>query len=266
MLPRATRRLNGKAPIFDFNEQVLIVYPQLTTRQEFQRATPSTFRQAEASPHVLFWTFARKREVMSHHRNRTLGPLINAPPPGYKVLATSFIYKNKYVQDDAIMPEDLPELDWKARMVVKGYLMLEGVDYHATFAPTASPTSIRLLAAIASRLRCPIKAADFETAFLNSEMDTTVYVSTPKGYETWAQYSLDELEGFPPDFVPSKTSEPAGCRQLWPPPLRQLRRQPPARRLGHQALARAVDRQGVRRSDGQTVRSVRVALPSIPFS
>ena len=92
--------------------------------------------------------------------------------------------------------------------------MIEGSDYHNTFAPTASPTSVRLLAASAARLRYPLKAADFETAFLNSEMDTTVYVSTPSGYEAWAKYSLDELLALPPDFLPPKKAEPAGCRQL----------------------------------------------------
>jgi len=111
---------------------------------------------------------------------------LDKPPDGFKALNTSFVYRNKYVGDDAVFPEDLPELDWKARMVVKGYLMIEGQDYHDTFAPTASPVSIRLLAALASRLNVPIKAADFETAFLNSEMDTIVYVTIPAGYETWA--------------------------------------------------------------------------------
>ena len=152
--------------------------------------------------------------MISDHKNKTLGPLLESTPPGFKVLNTSFIYKNKYVGDDAIMPEDLPDTDWKARMVVKGYLMIEGSDYHDTFAPTASPI-FRLLAGLAARLRYPIKAADFENAFLNSEMDTIVYVSTPSGYEAWAKYtSSEELLALPPDFLPRKEAELAGCRQL----------------------------------------------------
>ena len=183
MLPRARRRLNGGALPFIPENSVFLTKSVPTTRHEYQRATPSTTRQADASQHSIFWSLARKREVISHHRNQTLGPLLDFPPPDYKVLNTSFVYKNKYVGDDAIMPEDLPDTDWKARMVVKGYLMIEGSDYHDTFAPTASPTSIRLICALAARLRYPIKAADFETAFLNSDMDTVVYVSTPSGYE-----------------------------------------------------------------------------------
>ena len=196
------------------DKEVLAFAPTPTTRQEYLQATPSTTRQAEASAHRQFWSWARKREVIAHVKNQTLGPLLDKPPAGFKVLTTSFVYKNKYVGEEAIRPEDLPATDWKARMVVKGYLMIEGSDYVDTFAPTASPTSVRLLAALASRLKYPIMAADFETAFLNSDMDTTVYVSTPSGYEAWARYSLEELLALPADFLPPQEAEPAGCRLL----------------------------------------------------
>ncbi len=77
--------------------------------------------------------------------------------------------------------------------------MIKGRHYCETFAPTAAPTSIRLIAAIAARHGLPLKSADFETAFLNSPMDTTVYVTTLAGFEQWAKYGLKGLqapEGF----------------------------------------------------------------------
>ena len=40
----------------------------------------------------------------------------------------------------------------KARLVAKGYSQVEGVDYFDTFAPTASATSSRLVAATAGKL------------------------------------------------------------------------------------------------------------------
>ena len=73
MLPRAIRRIRGRTPSLDYEERVFLVLPRATTRSEFQQATPSTFRQAEASPHATFWCFTRKREVISHHKNSTLG-------------------------------------------------------------------------------------------------------------------------------------------------------------------------------------------------
>ena len=196
--------------------RVLVVSPpsRPTTRQEFQSATPSTTRQADASEHARFWSWARKKEVVSHIKNKTFGPLLEAPPAGFKPINTSFVYKQRYTGDEAVLPEDLPAADWKGRVVVKGYTMVEGRDYHETFAPTAAPSSVRLIAALSTHLRYPVKAADFETAFLNSEMDTEVYISTPSGYETWAKFGLEELLAMPADFLPDKQAEPVGCRQL----------------------------------------------------
>ena len=99
-------------------------------------------------------------------------------------------------------------------MVVKGYMMIEGRDYNETFAPTASPTSIRLIAAIAACHGLRLKSADFETAFLNSPMDTTVYVTTPTGFEQWAKYGLQGLEKLGSDYIPGDEKEPVGCRLL----------------------------------------------------
>jgi hypothetical protein len=93
-------------------------------------------------------------------------------------------------------------------------MMIENKDYTDTFAPTASPTSIHLIAAIAAHYGLPLKAADFETAFLNSPMDTTVYIKTPAGFEQWARHGLKGLEGLPKDFLPGDEVEPKGCRLL----------------------------------------------------
>jgi hypothetical protein len=184
------------------------------TRTEFQAAIPSTFLQSKKSPHAKHWSLGRKREVISNLKLETMGPLIIAPPRGFTAIPTSFIYNNKYVGDEALLPDMLPEKSWKARIIVKGYMMIEGRDYVDTFAPTVSATSIRLIAAIAARQGLQLKSADFETAFLNSPMDTTVYITTPAGFEQWAKYGLQELEGLPKDFVPGDEPEPVGCRLL----------------------------------------------------
>jgi histone deacetylase 1/2 len=190
------------------------VLAQPLSRTQYQAATPSTYLKSKASPHAKFWSLGRKREVISNLKLETMGPLLVNPPPGYTPIPTSFVYKNKYVGDEELLPELLPDKSWKARVIVKGYMMIEGRDYCETFAPTAAPTSIRLIAAIAARHGLPLKSADFETAFLNSPMDTTVYVTTPAGFEQWAKYGLKGLQDLPKDFVPGDEPEPVGCRLL----------------------------------------------------
>ena len=184
------------------------------SRTQYQAATPSTFIKSKASPHASFWGLARKREVVSNLRLETMGPLLAAPPPGYIAIPTAFVYKNKYVGDEMVLPSDLPEKSWKARVVVKGYMMVHNRDYTDTFAPTASPASIRLIAAIAACHQLRLKSADFETAFLNSPMDTVVYVTTPAGFEQWAKHGLQGIEDLPADFLPGNEAEPLGCRLL----------------------------------------------------
>ena len=184
------------------------------SRTEYQSATPSTFLKSTVSPHAAYWGQARKREVISNLKLETMGPLLSVAPPGFTPIPTSFIYKNKYVGEESTLPKDLPEKSWKARMVVKGYMMIEGRDYNETFVPTASPTSIRLIAAIAACHGLRLKSADFETAFLNSPMDTTVYVTTPAGFEQLAKYGLQGLEKLGSDYIPGDEKEPVGCRLL----------------------------------------------------
>ena len=61
--------------------------------------------------------------------------------------------------------------------------MKSGRDFDDTFAPTAAPTSIRILAVLATRLRMLVKVADVETAFLVPKMDKVVYVKALLWYE-----------------------------------------------------------------------------------
>ena len=55
----------------------------------------------------------------------------------------------------------------KARLVVKGYSQMEGVDYDETFALVARLEAIRLLIAYASHKGFKLYQMDVKTAFLN---------------------------------------------------------------------------------------------------
>ena len=56
----------------------------------------------------------------------------------------------------------------KARFVAKGYNQVEGVDFFDTFAPTASTTSNRLVAAVACKLDWDLRQLDVDQAFIQS--------------------------------------------------------------------------------------------------
>ena len=134
-----------------------------------------------------------------------------------------FVYRNKCIAENAVLPDSLSASMFKVRAVVKGYTMVFGVDYGDTFAPTPNPTSIRLMIALAAQLGYKLKVADVETAFLQADMDKEVYVSMPAGYETCIK-TLERLRSLDCDvkalrsFVPSTedviNDDKSSCRRL----------------------------------------------------
>lgn len=175
-------------------------------RHEYLAQTPTSHSRAHSSPHAYYWDGGERKEVASHIKNETFGPLLPSPPAGFRLLPINAVYRNKFSGEGKIAPGDLPPESWKARLVILGFLMVSGRDFDATFAPTAAPTSIRMLAVLAARLRYVVKVGDVETAFLVPKMDKVVYVKAL----LWYEQVVASILGLPvPVDLP-----PNACRQL----------------------------------------------------
>jgi hypothetical protein len=75
----------------------------------------------------------------------------------------------------------------KARLVVKGYAQIFGVDFFDTFAPVARQDTIRMLLAVAAHNGWKIFQLDVQSAFLDGFLDEEIFVEQPEGYAVKGQ-------------------------------------------------------------------------------
>ena len=71
---------------------------------------------------------------------------------------------------------------YKARLVVKGYAQIFGVDFSKTFAPVARLDTIRLLFALTTQNGWATHHMDVKSAFLNGYLEEEIFVEEPEGF------------------------------------------------------------------------------------
>jgi len=94
---------------------------------------------------------------------------------GRKALRSHWVYKIK--RDGARNVQR-----YKARLVCGGNHQIEGIDYQATYAPTARLGHVRLALAIAAKYDLEIHQMDVCTAFLGVDLEEEIYMHPPQGY------------------------------------------------------------------------------------
>ena len=75
---------------------------------------------------------------------------------------------------------------FKARIVMKGFMQRQGIDFINTYAPVAKWSTIRTLLAITTIKDWDLHHIDFETAFMVPKMDAEVYIRVTDGMEALA--------------------------------------------------------------------------------
>ncbi|KAK2069718.1 hypothetical protein P8C59_004272 [Phyllachora maydis] len=72
-------------------------------------------------------------------------------------------------------------IKYQSRLVARGFIQVEGLDYTITYASTSIPPTWRILLAIGAVLDEEIEQSDFIGAFLNSALREEIYIEIPEG-------------------------------------------------------------------------------------
>ena len=148
------------------------------TETQLQTITPKSAQLALRSKSSEMWLQAMNREKQCHVKNGTFGEEWKQSGECPKPVPAGWVLKIKH-RGEPIEECDLQPKQFKARVVIRGQYMKEGLDFNDTFAPVAKPMTIRALFAIATKYGCKLKAGDIETAFLSADMDCEVWVKMP---------------------------------------------------------------------------------------
>lgn len=140
---------------------------------------PSSPQEALQDPE---WKKAMETEIQALQKNKTW--ILVKPPPGRLLVDCKWIFKSK---ED----EKGNEVKKKARLVARGFSQKYGIDYEETYSPVMKMSTLRLLLAIACTKSYKVKYADFEAAYLQSDMNEEIYMRQPVGFEK------NDLEGKP---------------------------------------------------------------------
>ena len=95
-------------------------------------------------------------------------------PAGHQAIKCRWVFKIKPAN------EQEPEI-YKARLVAQGFRQRLGIDYDETYAAVAKMTSFRILVALAAAHNTRLTKLDVANAFLESDIDSDVYIHPPQG-------------------------------------------------------------------------------------
>ncbi|WVZ26235.1 hypothetical protein V8G54_004779 [Vigna mungo] len=130
---------------------------------------PKTYQEA-VTQHC--WQEAMQAEILALRQNKTWD--IVPTPPSIKPIRCKWVFKIKRRPDGYVER-------YKARLVVKGYSQIEGVDYLKTFSPVVKMATVRVLLALASIHNWDLHQLDVSNAFLHGNLSEDVYMVIPPG-------------------------------------------------------------------------------------
>ncbi|KAI3788698.1 hypothetical protein L2E82_01471 [Cichorium intybus] len=119
------------------------------------------------------WKEAMLEELRAIERNKTWK--LEVLPQDKKAISLKWLFKTKYNSDGSVQKH-------KARLVARGYVQEQGVDFDESFSPVARFETVRMIVALAAQLQWTVFQFDVKSAFLNGDLKEELYVYQPEGF------------------------------------------------------------------------------------
>lgn len=131
---------------------------------------PTNYDEAQSKEE---WKASMQEEISAIVKNETW-ELVNLPK-GKSAIGLKWVYKVKYAADGEVQR-------YKSRLVAKGYVQRQGVDYVDTYSPVARYETVRIILGLAAQNQWSVFQFDVKSAFLNGSLEEDVYVDQPEGF------------------------------------------------------------------------------------
>ncbi|KAA0035142.1 Retrovirus-related Pol polyprotein from transposon TNT 1-94 [Cucumis melo var. makuwa] len=119
------------------------------------------------------WIKAMKEELSMREKNNTWELVEKSTDR--KVIGVKWVFKAKLNPDGSMNK-------LKARLMVKGYAQVWGIDFSETFATVARMNTIRLLLVLSAQHRWKVYQLYVKPIFLNGVLEEEIYVEQPDGF------------------------------------------------------------------------------------
>jgi len=135
---------------------------------------PDTLEEAMEGEHSKQWKKATNDEFDSLMHNDTWE--LVPRKKNMKVLQNRWIFRVKYHANGEVER-------FKARLVIKGFMQIYGIDYLEVYSPVVRLETLRVLLTLAAVWDYEVHQMDAMTVFLNGKIDVEVYMEQPEGYK-----------------------------------------------------------------------------------
>ena len=136
---------------------------------------PKTVKQARHSGDWKQWELAMQAELAKMDKYNVWTVVNRNSIPNVRTVGAKWVYTRK-IDGETGKPSK-----YKARWVAKGYSQIEGVDFDELFAAVAHKDTIRLFLAIVNYHNWEMDQVDIVAAFLNGDLEETIYMEPPEG-------------------------------------------------------------------------------------